>query len=232
MKKIAIFVEGLTEQEFVIALVLFIVHGRGVSVIKGRQFKNVVTVTSRITPLGVVDFQVLVVDCAGDGQVKTQIKDQYPTLVKEGYSAIIGLRDIYPMSSADVPKITKMLHKGLPSYPVKPRVHLAVMETEAWFIDETSHFSRLDAGLSLATIAGGFPGFANTPSDAWSHPARLLHDIYKLAGLAYLDKHGAKTKNRIRRTVKNLSFNELLGNCRARVRHLDDFVSTVEAALF
>lgn len=174
MKKVAIFVEGLTEQEFVVSLVSAIVGKRGLYVILGRQWKNKVIIIPTAAPKGAIEFQVMVVDCASDEQVKTQIREQYRTLVAAGYTAIIGLRDVYPSPRVSLPRIQGKLHSGLPVAPIVPNMHLAVMEVEAWFIDELTHFAIIHATLTVPSIvANGFDIVGNR-GDTWDHPADVL----------------------------------------------------------
>jgi hypothetical protein len=232
VKKVAIFVEGLTEQEFVVSLVSAIVGQRGLHVILGRQWKNKVIITPTAAPKGVIEFKVMVVDCANDEQVKTQIREQYPTLVAAGYTAIIGVRDVYPAPRVSLPRIQGKLSSGLPVAPILPTMHLAVMEVEAWFMDEVTHFARIHATLTVPhVVANGFDIVSNR-GDTWNHPADVLDKIYRLAGLRYLTSSGAKTKRRIKRTVDAIDFDEIYVTVRNRLPDLNSFLSSIEAALF
>lgn len=232
MRKVAIFVEGLTEQEFVVSLVSAIVGTRGLHVILGRQWKNKVTITPTAVPAGAIEFQVLVVDCANDEQVKTQIREQYQTLVAAGYTAIIGLRDVYPSPRTTLPAIQAMLYAGLPTVPIQPVIHLAVMEVEAWFIDEATHFALIHATLDVPFIVANGFDIADNRGDTWDKPADVLDKIYALAGQRYLTSKRQKTKRRIKRTIDAIAFDEIYVTVRNRLPHLDNFISSVEGALF
>lgn len=232
MRKVAVFVEGLTEQEFVVSLVSALVGKRGLHVILGRQWKNKVVITPTTVPIGAIEFQVMVVDCASDEQVKTQIREQYPTLVASGYTAIIGLRDVYPLPRASLPGIQVKLCSGLPVAPIQSIMHLAVMEVEAWFIDEASHFAVVHPTLTVPFIvANGFDIVGNR-GDTWEHPADVLDRIYNLAGLRYLAATGRKTKSRIKRTIDAIGFDEVYVTVQNRLPDLKAFISSIEAALF
>ncbi len=231
MKKLAIFVEGMTEQELVIALVREIVGIRGLHIELAEQFRGKVSIRP-ISPQPGTDFFVLIVDCRSDEQVKTQIKDQYPYLVRAGYTSIIGLRDVYPNAAADAAKLALHLMDGLPTHPVIPSMHLAVMEVEAWFIAENSHFARLHPLLEPAHIAAGGFDVSGTPPENWPHPAKALDDIYKLAGRRYLTYSGQKRKARVQRTIRALCFETIYQSTRYRVPAIDKFIGSVEQSLF
>lgn len=231
MIKVAVFVEGMTEQEFVIALVTSLVGNKGLHVALGRQWKGKVTITPT-GPVGDVDFFVLVIDCASDEQVKTQVRDQYPSLVAAGYTTIIGLRDVYPFDRADIEPIRKALIVGLPTAPLVPQIHLAVMEVEAWFISETTHFPKIDDTLTLPFIVGCGFDIVNRLGSSWDEPARTLDSIYKLANKSYLTASGGKKKNRVLRTLRAMSIEDLYVDVRQKLPELDGFISSIETALF
>lgn len=225
MKKIAIFVEGQTEQELVIWLVTQIAGSKGLHVVKGKQYANKVQITATSHSPD-TNYYVLVVDCSSDTQVKTQINEQYATLVTSGYTKIIGLRDLYPQSTSDLPLVLRYLGTGLPVGPITPQIHLAVLEVEAWFIREVTHFERLHPQLTTQRIeAGGFT-ISTKAAEAWDHPADTLHKIYKLEKLAY-----KKTLRHAQRTISCLSFTELSTNVRNAVPALAGFLVDIEQAL-
>jgi hypothetical protein len=230
MKKIAIFVEGMTEQEFAVDLVSALAGAKGLHVVLSRQWRGKVAITPTVAPAG-TNFYALIIDCSSDEQVKSQIREQYPTLIARGFTAIIGLRDVYPRPRVEIPKIQAMLAAGLPKGPVVPQIHLAVMEIEAWFLSETSHFAQINKTLTVPYIVSRGFNIAAYPGDSWDHPAFVLDGIYKLVKLRYMDSRRRKTKSRVRRTLNALSFDELYLTVRHRLPHLDSFVTCVERAL-
>lgn len=230
MKKVAIFVEGMTEQEFAVRLVSELVDSKRLHLSLGRQWKGKVQITGT-SPVGEVDFYVLIIDCANDEQVKTQIIDQYPTLISAGYTAIIGLRDVYPANHANIPKIEAFLAKGLPRHPVAPRVHLAVMEVESWFLAETTHFARVHRDLTVPFIVSNGFDIEKTSCESWAHPAEVLNDIYQLVKARY-SRGGKKIRRRVLRTTNALSLENLYIDVRKQVPALDGFITSIEGALF
>lgn len=231
MKKVAIFVEGMTEQRLLIALVSEMVGRKNIHFELAEQFRGCVSIKSTAAPIGVSLF-VLIVDCKGDEQVKTQIRNQYQSLVAAGYSAIIGLRDVYPHDASKVDLIQSMLLVGLPSGPVVPIIHLAVMEVEAWFLAEVTHFQRIHPDLTLDKIINAGLDVESTPPEAWAQPAKVLDEIYRLVQSRYLTNAGAKRRNRVDRTIGALSFDELYGSIRYRVPAMMAFFGSIEAAIF
>lgn len=230
MKKIAIFVEGMTEQEFVIAMVTSIVGSKGLEFILAEQFGGKVTINHN-SPDGDTRFYVLVVDCRTDNQVKTQIREQYNSLVAAGYTSIIGLRDVFPLSKAEIPQLTRFLSAGLPQGNVPASLHLAVMEVETWFIAELSHFEKICPSLTYQRrLEGGFD--TSKDPELWAHPADVLHQIYRLASKSYTCPNGRKKKKRVQRTLRALSFEEMYVNVRAKLPSLNGFVEDIENALF
>lgn len=230
MKKIAIFVEGMTEQEFAVDLVSALAGAKGLHVVLSRQWKGKVVITPSAPPAG-TSFYALIIDCASDEQVKTQIREQYPTLMAAGFTAVIGLRDVYPRPRTDIPKIQAMLATGLPTGPIVPQIHLAIMEIEAWFLSETLHFAQINKTLTVPFIVSKGFNIAAYHGDSWDHPALVLDGIYKLVNLRYMDRNGRKTKTRVRRTLNALSFDELYLTVRHHLPALDRFVTSVESAL-
>jgi len=226
-KRIAIFVEGLTEQEFVIRLIQEIAGGRGIALEIRKQFKGVLSVVEIVSAQN-PDFYILVANCCNEDQVKSQIRDQYNSLVGAGYALIIGLRDVYPAFTAqEVPRLQANLSAGLPQGSVPICMHLAIMEIEAWFVEELSHYQRIDPNIDLPKIvAGGFDP-ANGPACDLPHPALTLDKIYMTVGKRY-----DKKKSQIQRTVQALSYEELYVNVQTKAPSLAAFLQTLENGLF
>lgn len=230
MQKIAIFVEGMTEQEFVEKLIRDIAGSKKIELVFGRQFQGKVVITPK-PPHPKNDFYALIVNCACEDQVKTQIIEQYPYLVAANYSHIFGLRDIYPAPISDLHRIEALLASGLPTAPISPAIFLAVMEVEAWFIGEQTHFQRIDKSLTPSYIVSNGIDIKSTKAESWGHPAKVLDDIYKLASYRYLNSKGKKTTSRVRRTINALSFLELRSTVRKKLNSLDQFLSALEYVL-
>lgn len=234
MKKLAIFVEGQTEQIFVERMVTEIVGTRCLQIellsasgggkSGARMFSQV-----RISPsAGDVTHFVLIVDCRSDGRVKSDIVERYDGLVASGYSQIIGIRDVYPQfNHSDIPRLRSGLSAGIKTNPINVIFTLGVMEVESWFLAEHTHFQRLNSRLTMQLIKAGL-GFDPEKDDMQSrnNPASDLHDAYQLVGFAY-----TKRKDRVERTVDKLDYAHLYVEIRPRLPDLDNFIGAIETFL-
>lgn len=225
--KVAVFVEGLTELELVKSLITALCGQRNIEFdIREQRGGKLVSVS--FSPILGATTYVLLVDCHSDDQVKTQIRDQYPFLISAGYTYVIGLRDVYPFTQADLPAIQLGMSVGMPTSGQIPiDMHLAVLEVEAWFLDELTHFQRIDASLTPAALASAGFDLATSVGADWPHPAETLDNIYRIARKRY-----RKKGSHIRRTVGALSFEEMYVTVRERAPTFNLFLDSLEIALF
>ena len=210
MKKIAVFTEGQTEQLFVLAAIKFLADQRSLHIkrqklLGGRKFPTMyMNVGTEEGDAEDCELYFLLVDCASDERVVTAINENYQKLVDEGFEVILGIRDLRPDLSIDqLGKLLIGIDKSLPKGQVKPGVVVAVMEIEAWFLAEHSHFSRLDSALSTQAIKDRLNIDLPCNSEVFEDPAQTLAEIYNLAGHVY-DKSEAV----VRRTIDALDFTE------------------------
>ncbi len=226
-KKFAVFVEGLTEQEFTIRLLTELAgrHGITFEVVHQNYGRLALSeLRSHKTPI----VHVLIANCCNDEQVKSQIKDNYQSLKRAGYSLVIGLRDIYPFGHDDIAKLEAGLLVGLPCDDDLPiHIHLAVLEIEAWFLEELNHFARIDKNISMDdVIAGGFDHTQMRASEL-SHPTETLRKIYQSVGKGY-----PKNKKSVQRTIDALDYEELYLNTCKKAPSLEKYIHSLEAGLF
>jgi hypothetical protein len=102
MRKVAIFVEGQTELHFVHTLVNEIA-GHGVVRVdlwihRGGAFSKL---RSEGPPEGAAGVVVMLVNCGGDGGVKSAIFERRELLAAQKFNTIMGLQDLYPKSLAE-----------------------------------------------------------------------------------------------------------------------------------
>jgi hypothetical protein len=225
-KKFAVFVEGLTEQEFTIRLLTELAGSHGIEFEVHTQHKGYLSWSELRTHRSPV-IHVLVANCCNDEQVKSQIKDRYDLLKSAGYSLIVGLRDVYPLMHNDIAELEKNLLIGLPDDSLPICLHLAIMEIEAWFLEEITHFSRIDNKITTAElIANGFDYNKICACDL-PHPTETLGKIYQSVGKGY-----NKNKRHVQRTIEALSYEELYVNTRQKAPSLEKFITSLEAGLF
>ena len=233
MTKLAIFVEGQTEQLFVERLLLEIAGKRRVRIEKheargGKKGKRRIRLIEASAPDSGQKFFVMIVDCGQDERVKSDIVERYDGLEKNGYQAIIGIRDVYPENRDDIPKLRRGLAYRVRTDPIQVLFVLAVMEIEAWFIAEHTHFARVSDELTPERIQAGV-GFDPSTDDIElrDHPAADLHHIYQLVGLAY-----RKSKQHAERTVDILDYarvylelGQQIGDLKALIESVDRFLT-------
>lgn len=208
MRKLAVFVEGTTEALFVERLVREVVGKRGLTIVRRRGVgganspRRFTELLAEATGLSPSEFYVLIVDAATDSRVASDVREQYDSLVRNGYSAIVTLQDVYPRSSADIPAIRKAISYQQKTKPVAPVNLLSVREIEAWFLAEHTHLGRIDAALSPELVLAKL-GFDCRADDMAlrEHPAADLSEVYRLVGLGY-----RKRGSQIQRTVDAIDY--------------------------
>lgn len=224
-KKLAIFVEGQTEAIFLDKLVTE-VGGFGRLVISHQRVRNLTTIHIRDTAAKPASYAVLIVNCEHDETVKSRILENRSCLISAGYNLVLGVRDVFPADRADLPVIQRHLKTRVPTKGIPIEICLSIMEVESWFLFDETHYSKIDASLTLALIAATFRfDPANDNPEDIDHPSALLRDIYRMAGKSY-----TKKKNQVSRTVGLLDYPHLYMNARATMPqtgvlldHLDGF---------
>lgn len=231
-KKLAIFVEGQTEQIFMRKLLWEIAGAHRVSIemnkISGGNNAPIVEKLIAKYTNNDAQFEIILYDCGSDNKVVSDILERVDNLKLKGYTKIIGIRDYYPPRTP-LKKLKKRL-KALTSTANLPiEIIVTVMEIEAWFLAETSHFQRIHHSLTLDRIKEAL-GIDLTSIDVREvpKPSETLSKIYTLVS----DKYAYdKSKRKIEKTVNVLDFNEIYFNIRYQIEelnklitHLDDFM--------
>lgn len=231
MRKLAFFVEGQTEALFVWKLLEKIAGGRYLTVEHkrasgGRKVIRTFRLVKRSEDIG-QEYFVLIVDCGADRRVMSDIRDQYDGLAQSGYEAIVGIRDVYPVSYEDILRLRRGLAFGLRESPIEVVLALAVMEIEAWFIREYTHFARISPELTLERIieeVGFNPSQDNV--ELRPHPSHDLDAIYRLVGFTY-DKSGEN----VARTVEALDYARLYLELRREIEDLGRVFDCIDGFL-
>lgn len=231
MNKLAIFVEGHTEMLFVEKLLIeaaradqLEIHVLCATGGSSCPFR-ISTIRSRTSPEATHYIQI--VNCTSDGNVKAYIKERYDTLVQANFQFIIGLRDVYPRNSSEIGILRQNLAYQIRTAPIEVIFILGVMEIEAWFIAEHTHFNRLDSRLdtnAIVSVIGVNPAEADIQQ--LINPARDLHRIYQIAGLVYNKKQQTAL-----RTIDRLDYTEIFCNLINRFPDLNRFISTLNRFL-
>ncbi len=230
MKRIAIFVEGLTEQILVRRMLEIVMARKNIAVqtVKitgGHNIRMSFTVMNAANVNRNTDYYVLIYDCGGETNVKGYLMMQRERLVEKGYTCILGLRDVYPnFTHEDIPKLRKGLNYQVPQKGARTHIHLAVMETEAWFLGEYTHFRKISKRLTPEFIQKrlGFNPKTGNMEDRES-PAHDLKRIYKL-----VDHDYTKKRSKLNSIVSKLDFNFFTHQLAAKMPSLGDFVNQLE----
>ncbi len=204
-KKLAFFVEGQTEQVFIQKLLLEIAgrHNITIDVVQTRGSGPARTVVISGHSAANTQYYALVCDCGTDNRVASDINDNYSGLIAQGFSFILGLRDVYPEPDAKIPAMRAAIAKILPKGTIAAHLVLAIREIEAWFIVEDRHYPAIHPDLTPELIKARLNiDTRSVAAESIAHPAGTLHDIYQLQGRGYINKK----RWQVERTVHALDY--------------------------
>jgi hypothetical protein len=231
MNRLAVFVEGYTEVVFMEKLIEEIA-GRNKVLIEHRVIGGGTTTkrTMRLVKAARVDtgqkYFVLIFDCGGDDQVKTRILEEHKNLTTKGYLRIIGIRDVRPkFTHAEIPKLEANLPKYVKTSLIPVQFILAIMEIEAWFLAEATHYPRIDPSITVQAIKVRL-GFdpENDDMEQRAAPSDDLNNCYAIGGKSYL-KHNAKD------TVNALDFTLIYMELCNKFRYLKELIASIDTFL-
>ncbi len=231
MNRLAFFVEGYTEIVFVEKLVEEIAGKQNVIIEKrvirgGSNAPRTVKVIKAAKSSTGQQYYVLLFDCGGDDQVKTRILDEHDNLTKKNYIRIIGIRDVRPRYSyAEIPKLEAYLPKYIKTSWAPVTFILSIMEMEAWFLAETTHYQKIDPSITVAKIKTRL-GFdpENDNMEKRLNPTDDLKACYAIGKKLY-EKSKAKT------TVDALDFALIYMALRSKINYLDELISAIDEFL-
>lgn len=230
MRKLAIFVEGYTEVLF-LTKIIEEAAGRANVIVEQRAIRGGSSVARSNSILKAArkatdeKYYVLIVDCGGDQLVKSRIIEEHERLTKNGYSKVIGVRDVRPdFTRADIPRLSRGLKKYIKTSLIPVEFFLAVMEIEAWFLSETSHFSEIHMDLSPELIHVKL-GFHPTHDDMSlrDNPTKDIHESYCLVGESY-QKGAVKTVDAIDAAAIYMEVKEKFPFLRSLIESIDSFL--------
>jgi hypothetical protein len=231
MNRLAVFVEGYTEVVFVEKLILEIAGNKQVlieyrEIRGGGRARRTMGLVRALQPVTNQKYYVLIVDCGGDELVKTRVLEEHENLTRKGYSKIIGLRDVRPaFTHAEIPRLEASLPKYVRNSLIPVEFILAIMEIEAWFLAEASHFPRIDSAITVAAIVAAL-GF-NPENDDMAMRATPTDDLkacYALGGKTY-QKSNATT------TVNAIDYTSLYFHLTQKIAYLSKLVNSIDSFL-
>ncbi|MDD5687653.1 MAG: DUF4276 family protein [Elusimicrobia bacterium] len=233
MKKMAIFVEGQTEQLFVAKLLREVAGENNIIIkemeetISSKGYRSFTIINASSRKVNNAKFYVIIYNSSGDSKVQSDIRDNYDSLVNKGHEKIVGLRDVYPTKRINLPELQKYLNYKVKTKPIKVDIILAIMEIEAWFLAETTHFQKIDTTLSLKKILNciNFDPTIQNVEDR-DKPSDDLHNIYHTVGFAY-----TKKKNNCVRTINALDYNQIYLSLKNKVMNLGKLIEIIDSFL-
>jgi hypothetical protein len=228
MKKIAVFGEGHTEFWFIERLLQeWIGYGKIHFKLAKQHGGAYSTFRTTGAPEDACEIQVLLVNCDGDGSVKSFIVERQHELANQGYTHAVGLLDLHPKPLEALERFQEGLMKGLENAPLKIEIVVSIREVEAWFLNEHTHYLRMDGRLTNEAIvtATGFDPIHQDAEFTVHHPATLLDQIYQIAALRY-----KKKESEVMAVLANLDYSEIFLSIRQRSTSLDQFISALEAS--
>jgi hypothetical protein len=214
MKKIAIFVEGQTEQIFATRL-LYQFYGYGNVEIVGTKSRGKKHFVQLKAPKPHYTYYFLIVDIGGEpddfakSTVLSDMLENYKNMKDKGYVKLMGLKDLYPQKREDKKKIVEAMQKEIIKQNISPetcKVMLAIMEIEAWFMADPNLFSHIDKSLTPEHIREElkYDLLQDDPELVYNHPAGVIEKIYELAG-----KHYKKREKDAYKIVESLNYEHL-----------------------
>lgn len=224
-KRLAVFVEGQTEQIFMQKMLVEVAgrHNITVNVVQARGSGISRAVTLQGQSASNTPYYALICDCGADNSVASDMRDNYEGLVNAGYHLVLGLRDVHPEPDAKIPQIRTAISKILPQGSVPAHLVLAIREIEAWFIVEDSHYPAIHPDLNAAFIKQQLGlDTATAAAESIACPADTLHAAYQLKGRAY-----KKDRVRVERTVNALDYARLDLDLSQRVPALGELCAHV-----
>jgi hypothetical protein len=232
MNKMAVFVEGLTEQIFVEKLITEIAGEHKIAFETKKAYggkscpRRLITLNTHNTHNNLGHY-VLLVDSSTDNRVSSDVRDNYDSLINNGYTIIIGIQDLYPLNHNELQYLQQGLEYKIKTIPVKPMFIVSVMEIEAWFLSDYNHFQYIHPDLTMHFIQqclGFNPRLDNMENRV--HPSEDLHNIYYLKGFSY-NKH----ESEIQRTVDVLDYAFMYLCLNRTVAPLSKLVGIIDAFL-
>jgi len=224
MIKSVIFVEGQTE---LIVTREFLLKFFEYAEIEIECYKLIVDNNAKkvsfdyLNPSAKFHFQII--NVGNDKSVLSAIFRREKHLLKNNYTKIIGLRDMYSkeynefaneIKTEIISKFITNTNEQIVNFEsdIDIRFHYAIMEIEAWFLAISQLFQRYDSRLSNEHIYNrlALNLFACNPETDLFHPSKQVEKILNLIGVKY-DKSksiveaivGAITKDDIKELLES-----------------------------
>ena len=231
MKKVAIFVEGQTEQLFMEKVIKEIMGMHGFSIknykfIGGKNYIRKALLLTTFKNNENIDFFFIIYDCGGDESVKSDICERIESLKYASFTHVIGLRDVFP--ETDINKIKHYLYYGLPAIKdISTNIILAINEIEAWFLAEETHYPKISKKLNIQIVnETASIDVSKDDTQVIICPSDTLKQIYIKGGTTY-----DKSKEKVERTVNYLDYDNLYFSVRKRNNSLNELLTCLDGLI-
>lgn len=143
-----------------------------------------------------------IINVGNDEKVISAIQERAPRLEQDGYSSIIGLRDLYSRSYRQLSNgridstVTKKFIDGheneLKKTKFKGNINFifSIMEMESWMLAAYEIFEKHDKKLTLKNINNklGYDISKVDPQIKFYHPTRIVEQIFSISNKEYKKK--------------------------------------------
>lgn len=243
MRKVAIFVEGQTEQIFVRECLLRLWDYHNIqlecrTLFTDHQYNH----AEYDFPNPGAGFHFEIINVGNDNAVLPRILRREQYLWNQGFELILGLRDMYSRDYRELnadrpgkinPELIQRFLQGTATTineksirPDKIVIHFAIMEVEAWFLGMYQYFARHHAALHPVHIQAGLAVDLQDcdPESEFYHPTYTLNAIYRLIGQQY-----GKSRGEIEAILAHLQKEDLIalatsGRCASYARFHTDLL--------
>jgi hypothetical protein len=229
MKKLALFVEGQTEQIFAHKLIEEIAGKKNLSV-QLDSLSGGATIDRTISGLKLFNAEeetkyfVLIRDSGSDSRVASDVRDNAINLKNNGYNMIIGLRDLFPLHIDKLDRLHKTTNRAVHSDEILCKIIIAVREIETWFLSDQTHFEKIHSDLNISKITSELGiDLSKIDMESIEFPSQTLHQIYQLVGRAY-----NKSKKHVDRTVDALDYEHIYLQIKNSLHSLSQFIDSID----
>lgn len=216
-RKVAVYVEGLTEQIFVREL-LYVWYGYDTNLI-GFHCYSLRADNLHDAPYNIgsqeSEYFYQIINVGNDESVLSKMLHEVERLTNQGFTTIIGLKDMYGdkyKSLSQSREVQQTLNEkfiegaknSIRYYGVEDHVHIcfAIMEIEAWFLGLETLFSSIDISLTPEAIQEKTSiDIRQDPEVTSFHPYVTLCKILDLKGIRY-NKHESDISSLISKLTK------------------------------
>jgi hypothetical protein len=243
MKKIAFFVEGETESEFVSKLLIQLAGDKNITLKQfkfsgggrsGPRISKLVGETAQSTAV----FEAWIFISSNDERVTSDISDNFTNLSSQ-FHKIVGLRDLRgevggrALTLSDLGVVETSSRFALRTCTAIPTdIVIAVQEIETWFLAETNHYLCVDASLTEAFILSNIPllGYNPFTDDLSQRPQATedLNNLYSLVGQRYVKSGNSRNRDR---TINCIDYANFYINTTQKLTKVGEFVGHIDSFL-